>query len=157
MSVVRPSPTGATAATIECAARTGELPALMAFVESACARAALPEEIAFAVRLAAEEACTNVIRHAYRGRPEPGRVTVAVVREPDRIVLTIEDRGVPFAPGDAPAAPLALSAEERPLGGLGWHLIRQVMDEVHHAYDPTTGNRLTLVKRVPPPHIGERR
>ena len=134
---------------IERDARPDQLPALLAFVERACAGAELPDDVAFAVRLAAEEACTNVIRHGYAG-VAPGPVAVAIERDASRVVVTIEDRGTPFDPDDAPPPPVDGPAEARPLGGLGWHLIREVMDEVHHAHDERTGNRLTLVKRIAP-------
>jgi serine/threonine-protein kinase RsbW len=81
----------------------------------------------------------------------PGPVAVGVARDASRVVVTIEDRGPPFDPADAPSPALDAPAEDRPLGGLGWHLIRQVMDEVHHAHDVRTGNRLTLVKHIPAP------
>ncbi|CAA9300253.1 MAG: hypothetical protein AVDCRST_MAG40-307 [uncultured Gemmatimonadaceae bacterium] len=135
---------------IERDARPEQLPALLDFIERACAGAHLPEDVAFAVRLAAEEACTNVIRHGYPGGA-PGRVAVGIARDASRVVVTIEDGGAPFDPADAPPPPTDASAEERPLGGLGWHLIRQVMDEVHHAHDAERGNTLTLVKRIPAP------
>ena len=135
---------------IERDARPEQLPALLEFIEGACAGAGLPEDVALAERLAAEEACTNVIRHGYRG-VAPGPVAVGIAREASRVVVTIEDRGIPFDPADAPPPPVDGPAEARPLGGLGWHLIRQVMDEVHHAHDARTGNRLTLVKHLPPP------
>ena len=135
---------------IERDARPEQLPALLAFIEGACAGAELPEDVAFAVRLAAEEACTNVIRHGYRGMT-PGPVAVGIAHDASRVVVTIEDRGAPFDPADAPPPPIDAPAEDRPLGGLGWHLIRQVMDEVHHAHDARTGNRLTLVKHISTP------
>jgi anti-sigma regulatory factor (Ser/Thr protein kinase) len=135
---------------IERDARPEQLPALLEFIERACAGADLPEEVAFAVRLAAEEACTNVIRHGYRGSA-PGTVAVDIARDGSRVVVTIEDHGPRFDPADAPAPALDASAEDRPLGGLGWHLVRQVMDEVHHAHDAQRGNTLTLVKHIPTP------
>ena len=135
---------------IERDARPEQLPALLAFIEGACAGAQLPEDVAFAVRLAAEEACTNVIRHGYRG-VAPGPVAVGIARDASRVVVTIEDRGRRFDPAAVPPPPLDAPAEDRPLGGVGWHLIRQVMDEVHHAHDARTGNRLTLIKHIPSP------
>ena len=135
---------------IERDARPEQLPALLEFIERVCAGAHLPEDVAFAVRLAAEEACTNVIRHGYRG-VAPGPVAVGIAHAGSRVVVTIEDRGPAFDPADAPAPPIDAPAEDRPLGGLGWHLIRQVMDEVHHAHDARTGNRLTLVKHIASP------
>ena len=127
-----------------------QLPALLEFIERTCARADLPQDVAFAVRLAAEEACINVIRHGYRG-VAPGPVAVGIAHDASRVVVTIEDRAPRFDPADAPPPSVDAPAEDRPLGGLGWHLIRQVMDEVHHAHDVRTGNRLTLVKHIASP------
>ena len=128
-------------------ARREHLPALLAFVQAACARAALTPEDAAAVRLAAEEACTNVIAHAYAGA-EPGPVTLRFERDARHVVVTVEDRAAPFDPALVAAPDLAGGWEDRELGGLGWHLIRQVMDEVRHEHDPAGGNRLTLVKVI---------
>ena len=74
-----------------------------------------------------------------------------IARDGSRVVVTIEDHGARFDPADAPAPALDAPAEDRALGGLGWHLIRQVMDEVHHAHDAQRGNTLTLVKHIPAP------
>jgi serine/threonine-protein kinase RsbW len=137
---------------IACDARRDQLPALLQFVEDACTEAALPEDVAFAVKLATEEASTNVVLHGYRGLP-PGPIAISIERDPGQVVVTIEDRGAPFHPEDVPAPALRASVEERPLGGLGWHLIKSVMDEVHHHHDDTTGNTLTLVKRIPFPAL----
>jgi anti-sigma regulatory factor (Ser/Thr protein kinase) len=49
-----------------------------------------------------------------------------------------------------PAPDLAAGWEERDAGGLGWHLVRRLMDEVRHEAPPDGGNRLTLIK-----HLGD--
>lgn len=119
---------------------------LLVFVEEGCR--GLPEETAFAVRLAAEEACTNVISHAYAGTAG-GPVALSLARRGGAVEVTVEDEGVPFDPASLAAPDLGVPAEERALGGLGWHLIRQVMDEVRHERPPGGGNRLTLRKSIP--------
>lgn len=128
-------------------ARRECLPDLLAFVREACAT--LPEETAFAVRLAAEEVCTNVISHAYPGM-EPGPVSLSIARDEGLVTVTVEDRGVPFDPAAATLPDLDAPVEARELGGLGWHLVRQVMDQVIHESVLGGGNRVTLVKRDPP-------
>lgn len=133
----------------ECIARPDELPALLGFLDSTCVDAELPDDVVFSVRLAAEEACTNVIMHGYRDR-EPGPLAVAISREERRVVVTITDRGIAFDMADAPAPTLDAPAEERAIGGLGWHLIRNVMDEIHQQHDASSGNTLTLIKHIPP-------
>ena len=128
-------------------ARREHLPALLAFVQAACARAALGPDDAAAVRLAAEEACTNVIAHAYAGA-EPGPLTLRFERDARHVVVTVEDQAAPFDPTLVAAPNVDADWAERELGGLGWHLIRQVMDEVRHEHGTAGGNRLTLVKAI---------
>lgn len=120
---------------------------LLAFLDDACKEAGLDDDVAFAVRLAGEEACSNIINHAYRG-VEPGEVSVQMRRDARQVVLLIEDRAPVFLPADAPAPDLTADWENRREGGLGWHLIRQVMDEVRHGARAGGGNRLELVKHL---------
>lgn len=127
-------------------AELAHLPAFLDFVAEACARTGADTSAAFALKLAVEEVVTNVIVHGYEGLP-PGPVSLAVSEEPGRIVFTISDHARPFHPDDAPAPDLSSPWAERRVGGLGWHLIRELMDEVR--YESTErGNRLTLVKML---------
>lgn len=127
-------------------ARPESLAGLLGFLDTAIAGAALDAATASDVRLAAEEVCTNVIAHAYPdGRR--GTVTLRFRREGGAVVVTVEDAGIPFDPGAAAAPPLGADWEHRALGGLGWHLVRHVMDEVRHEPLPGGGNRVTLIKR----------
>ena len=134
-----------------CEARRDRLGELLAFVQRACDRAALDPGVAFDVRLATEEVVTNVIEHGYAGGAVPGPVTVRFRRDPGQVVVTVEDLAPPFDPSAIrpvdPAAPL----EARRIGGLGWHIVTRVMDEVRHELRHPRGNRLTLVKRLPSP------
>jgi len=132
-------------------ARREHLADLLAFVDRACARAGLDREITFDVRLATEEVVTNVIDHGYVGT-SPGPVTVRFRREPAQVIVTVEDLARPFDPTHAPRAIPSAPIEERRIGGLGWHLVSQVMDEVRHEPRSPHGNRLTLVKRIPSTH-----
>ena len=132
-------------------ARREHLADLLAFVDRACVHAGLDREIAFDVRLATEEVVMNVIDHGYVGM-SPGPVTVRFRREPAQVVVTVEDLARPFDPVNAPRVALTAPIEERRIGGLGWHLVSQVMDEVRHEPRSPHGNRLTLVKRIPPTH-----
>ena len=127
-------------------ARPESLAALLGFLDAAIAGAGLDAATASDVRLAAEEVCSNVIAHAYPdGRR--GSVTVRFRREGGAVVVTVEDTGIPFDPAIAPRPRLGDGWEHRALGGLGWHLVRRVMDEVRHEALPGGGNRVTLIKR----------
>ncbi|WP_292522116.1 ATP-binding protein [Methanoculleus sp.] len=103
------------------------------------------DDLVFAVQLAVDEACSNTILYGYPGG-EAGTITVACTIDGDTVTVTITDDGVAFDPLTAPPPRLDIPAEERPIGGLGVHFIRTVMDSV--AYARTGGkNVLTMEKR----------
>jgi serine/threonine-protein kinase RsbW len=64
--------------------------------------------------------------------------------------VTIVDLARPFSPSQIPPPDLTSPWEERQVGGLGWHLIQEMMDEVTYHPNQQAGNRLTLRKRLPP-------
>jgi serine/threonine-protein kinase RsbW len=132
---------------MNCLATPSSLATLLGFLDATCKEAGLDEEISFAIRLAGEEACSNIIDHAYRG-VQAGPISLELRCDRAQVVLVIEDRAPFFSPEDAPSPDLSADWETRRLGGLGWHLIHQVMDEVRHERLPAGGNRLELVKRL---------
>lgn len=134
---------------MDCEATPANLAALLAFVDQACQDAGLDEDTRFAVRLAGEEAICNIVHHAYEGMP-PGPVSLHLYRDGAQVVLEVQDRAPVFSPDDAPPPDLSSDVNTRRLGGLGWHLIRQFMDEVRHEAVAGGGNRLALVKRMQP-------
>ena len=116
------------------------------FIGEACREAGVGRSETHGIQLAVDEACTNVVEHGYAGR-EPGSIGVSFEAAPDRIAVVVTDRGRPFDPAGVPAADVEGDWEKRPIGGLGWHLIRQIVDEIGYQSDGESGNRLTLVVR----------
>jgi serine/threonine-protein kinase RsbW len=134
---------------IEREARLENLQTLRQFVEEACRKAGGDDSTCFDLKLAVDEACTNIIVHGYAGQ-DPGPIGVALDDgDPERIVVTITDRGRSFSPGALPRPELESAWSDRSAGGLGWHLIRQVIDEIDYESNAPEGNRLRLVKRRP--------
>jgi serine/threonine-protein kinase RsbW len=123
------------------------LAAIQAFVLESCRLAGADEAAAFDLRLAVDEACTNVATHGYAGRG-PGPIGVVFESDGMRARVTITDQGAAFRPENVEAPDLAAAAGDRPLGGLGWHLIRQVMDEIEYHSGDDSANRLVLVRRL---------
>ncbi|TFY96456.1 ATP-binding protein [Ramlibacter rhizophilus] len=123
---------------------------LMAGVDAALGRVEAPASVRHDMRLVAEEACANVIRHAYSQAPRPGDLSVALHRDMlegvPALRLVVCDHGRPFDPLGACAPALDLPAEERPIGGLGIHLIRSLTDRQRHTRDRAGRNCLELVK-----------
>lgn len=114
------------------------------FIASVARRAGFDEKGVFNLQLACDEACTNVIEHAYSGRP--GRIRIAVSVYADRIQIEVHDTGRPFDPSAVRAPDLEAPLERRETGGLGLHFMRSIMDEVRFEFGEG-GNRLTMVKR----------
>jgi serine/threonine-protein kinase RsbW len=124
--------------------RVTDLPVVLDFVETACAGAGVRAELWFDLQLVVEEACANVIEHAYGGKGGDLVITFAA-RDRD-VVLTVLDHGRPFAPEQVVAPDMSLPLTQRRIGGLGLHLMYQLMDEVQ--FDFAEGsNTLVMVKR----------
>ena len=87
----------------------------------------------------------NVINYAYPVG-EKGDITIEATATASSLRFKIIDRGVAFAPTDAPDVDTSLTAEERQIGGLGIHLFKNIMDSVNYSYRDGK-NILSLTKR----------
>jgi serine/threonine-protein kinase RsbW len=128
------------------AANLSILPECRTFVEEACRKAGAAEMELFALKLAVDEAVNNVVVHGYKGLP-PGDVALVFEADAERLIVTILDRGRAFPPSNAPPPDLSSDSARRKVGGLGWHLIRSVVDELDYVTGEGGENRLTLVKK----------
>ena len=98
------------------------------------------------VLLAIEELVTNCINYGYDDANEH-TITVVLSIDDQNLTVHVIDDGHPFDPLSQPAPDVSLQAEDRLVGGLGLHLLRQLAD--HMAYECRDGsNRLTLTKRM---------
>ena len=116
---------------------------LTGFVDRVRKENNLAPALAARINLALEEAVCNVIMYAY---PEgtAGNMDLEAVREGNRLRFTLTDRGKAFDPTAVPEANLSASLEDRPIGGLGIHLVRSIMDSIR--YERRDGkNVLTLI------------
>lgn len=106
----------------------------------------LPEELNMPVNLALEEIVSNVMLYAYP-HDKSGQVFVEFTRDRQTVTFTVSDSGIPFDPTKKDEVDITLSAEERAIGGLGIHLVRQLMDEISYSREEEK-NVLTLIKRI---------
>ena len=114
------------------------------FIKSVTERLCMDASLAKKLRLAVEEAVVNVIDYAYPPGTE-GDISVRAMANDQRLKLIISDEGTPFDPTEKALADTTLSAEERPVGGLGILLVRKLMDSIN--YERIDGkNVLTLRK-----------
>ena len=104
-------------------------------------------DLRFKIELSVEEAVDNVVQYAYEGGI--GWLEAGTSLDDKSLVLTIElrDAGVPFNPLEKDDPDITLSAKERPIGGLGIYLCKQMMDSISYRYEDGN-NVLVMTKRV---------
>ena len=116
-----------------------------AFAEFAEAHA-LPADVRRSLNVALDELLANALSHGRTGR-DPCSVTVEMELDQERVTVTVTDNGTPFDPFGRDSPDTTLSVEERPIGGLGLHLVGQLMDQV--SYQRREGhNVVVLVKQL---------
>ena len=123
-----------------------EVPRLTAFVDAVCEAVGFNPTVTMQMNLAIEEAVVNVMNYAYP-RGKKGDVTIEALSNDVRLKFVIIDSGTPFDPTVHADVDTTLSAQERPIGGLGIHLVRQMMDSIN--YERVNNlNVLTLRKKL---------
>jgi anti-sigma regulatory factor (Ser/Thr protein kinase) len=114
-------------------------------VDEISARAGFDPEQRDKLVLAVDEACTNVIRHAYGSSGCDERIVIAINIGPERFEIAIRDFGSPADPATFRGRDLS---EVRP-GGLGIHFIKSAVDQIEYDNPPGGGTRLKLIKLMP--------
>lgn len=122
------------------------LPTLSKFLEDFWSESDLPAAEAVTFQLALEEVFMNVVMHGSRVDRAP-RVEVSLTLVDGGVTLMVEDDGPPFDPLSLPAPDLTASLEERPVGGLGVFLVRQIMDSVRYERREAR-NQLQMTKHL---------
>lgn len=123
-----------------------EVEALGHFVKQVAEQLSLDKALTSKLRLAVEEAVVNVMEYAYPNGTT-GEIKIKATTNGHRLKFVISDSGISFNPTEVATADTSLSAEERPVGGLGILLVRELMDSIN--YERIDGkNVLTLSKRL---------
>jgi sigma-B regulation protein RsbU (phosphoserine phosphatase) len=126
------------------ASRPERLRLIRQVVSLAASDSGCSEEESCDLVLAVDEACQNVIRHAYRCDAN-GKIIVTVYRRDDHLIVLIRDFA---APVDVETVRPRNLSDLRP-GGLGTHLMRAVLDDIEFLPPPAGGgNLLKLVKKI---------
>ncbi len=125
---------------------TEEVPRLAAFVEEVCEAVGFGPALTMQINLAIEEAVVNVMNYAYPSGTR-GDVSIEASSNDVRLKFTIIDSGSPFDPTARSEVDTTLSANDRPIGGLGIHLVRQIMDSINYERVDNL-NILTLRKNI---------
>lgn len=124
-----------------------QLPVLTRFLQEFWSANGLPAAEALKFELALEEVFMNVVMHG--SRASQPRVEVRLAASDADITLVVEDEGPAFDPLSVPPPESAASLEQRPVGGLGVFLVRQMMDTVEYQR-LTCRNQLRMTRRIHP-------
>lgn len=127
--------------------RFESLPKIRDYIVNAAINAGLDEPDVYAVELAVDEACSNIIEHAYGGEGIGDIYCTCKVANNDLIII-LKDHGQPFEPESVPEPNFSAPLEELKPGGAGLYLMRKMMDEVQFKFTPKDGNILVMVKRI---------
>ena len=123
------------------------------FVSRRAQQAGFDEETTNKIELAVDEACANVVRHAYHPDITEHPLGVLIQINSEKFQVTVSDRGHGFDIDAIKPVNLKEYISEHRTGGLGIHLMRTLMDEVSYDLKPGTLNRVTLIKYFSPASI----
>lgn len=127
---------------------TDNLEVIRNFVTKIANRAKLPTDDIHNIEMAVDEACSNVIEHAY-GYNGKKTLTVAINIKEKQFIVDIIDRGMKgFDPNSVKKVNLKEFIERRKRGGLGIHLMRNLMDDVLYFTGANNYNRVRLIKNI---------
>jgi anti-sigma regulatory factor (Ser/Thr protein kinase) len=118
------------------------LPGAVAYVREITGKLSMPDQDARRMELVVEEACVNVIEHAFE--EESGYLDIIITRPPGQIVIAVEDRGLPFD---------FRQFENDQESGLGVLLMKAFADEVRFLNLGKQGKRVEMVKNLPEKNI----
>lgn len=134
--------------TLTISSRTEELMEVREFVSRAAVGFGFPEEEVSKIALAVDEACTNIIKHAYRQNPG-NTIKITVVGNDTAFEVVIRDHGASFDPSDVHSPDMKEYLTQFRRGGLGVYLMKTLMDKVEYDMRPGVENSVRLVKFLP--------
>lgn len=102
------------------------------FIINTAKDAGFSDDDIYKIELAVDEACTNIIKHAYQSDPNK-EIRIEVETRDNRFLITIQDFGRDFNEASYHEPNLEESVKQRKRGGLGIHLIRSFMDHVEYS------------------------
>jgi serine/threonine-protein kinase RsbW len=124
--------------------RYSSLSAISEIVKEKSSEAGLQEDSIYSVECAVDEACSNIIEHAYRGE-DNGEILVELEVFSKGIKIRLIDHGIPFQPEKIGSPDLKAPLSKRKPSGLGLFMMRKCMDEVSFDFSPEA-NTLTMTK-----------
>jgi len=133
--------------TITLPGRYENLAKILEFIRLAAQDAGLDSFAVYSVETAVDEACSNIIEHAYGGEGR-GDIECSYSVEAAGLVIQLRDHGKPFKPQNIQEPDINAPLKKRPSHGLGIYIMRKWMDDVRFEFSPETGNLVTMIKHM---------
>lgn len=127
--------------------RTENLSLIRDFISNKASAAGLSKEDIENIMLSVDEACTNIIKHAYKSFPD-GEIAIEIEFNSEKILITIIDKGSTFDPNSVPDPDLQKYYKNGRVGGLGMYLMKTLMDDVKYISVPGEYNKVLLSKKI---------
>ena len=127
--------------------RTENLARIRMFIQEIASSVGFKQESIDNMMLAVDEACTNIIKHAYKSYPD-GEILIKIKYEDKKLIITIIDYGKSFAPDSIPEPDIQEYYKQHKVGGLGMYLMRTLMDDVRYISIPGKYNQVLLSKSL---------
>ena len=117
---------------------------ISSFVADSAKSAGLNEQAIYAVSRAVDEACSNIIEHAYEGK-EGGEIKCLCIACDYGLIVQFRDYGKSFDPQKIPIPNTMSDLADRPVGGLGLYFMHRLMDDVSFEFSTENdGNTVTM-------------
>jgi serine/threonine-protein kinase RsbW len=127
--------------------RTENLSLIRDFISNSAAEAGIKTDVIENMILAVDEACTNIIKHAYKSYPD-GELIIKTKSTANRFIISITDYGKSFEPNAIPEPDLQKYYRQKRVGGLGMYLMKTLMDDVKYVSIPGKRNEVLLSKNI---------
>ncbi len=133
--------------TLHVPSSTKNLAMIREFISGVGEQAGLDAKDVGKLELAVDEACANVIEHAY-GDDNSKEVVIRATFDAEELRIDVIDTGKGFDPNSVPSEELDKLIAERKSGGLGMRLMKTLMDKVWYEIEPGRKNELHMIKRI---------
>lgn len=127
--------------------KTENLSIIRDFIKSTTTEAGVASDVVENIILAVDEACTNIIKHAYKSSPD-GEIIIKTKSTLSCFVVSITDYGKSFEPDTIPEPDLQKYYRQKRVGGLGMYLMKTLMDDVKYVSIPGKHNEVMLSKNI---------
>lgn len=125
--------------------QTDNLELIRDFIAKVSGKVGFGEDDIDKIRIAVDEACTNVIKHAYEQEGE-NHIGIIIKIDYSKLTIVVTDQGKGFDPKSIELPKMEDYFAEIRVGGLGIYLMKTLMDEVDYTIRPGVGNEVRMVK-----------